>query len=98
MVPFPIAPRMLNAHHSLGTSIDLYGNTTSSATYSISLDGSIVPSQSDSSQGLLYRSQNLTNGEHNLTLVVSNPGSNADALVVFDRAVIGLPYGSSSAR
>lgn len=83
---------------SSGTSLQLFGNTTAEATFSLALDGaSVSPNNTNNTPNLLAFLDGLPPSDHVLVLTAFNPSPSSGSLVVFDKAVItDLPPQNSS--
>ncbi|KAF9446217.1 hypothetical protein P691DRAFT_674052 [Macrolepiota fuliginosa MF-IS2] len=85
-----------------GTSIQLFGNTTSQATFALTLDGASVQpnqNQTNSTLNLLASLDGLPNTNHSLTLTAHTPEVQDppdSSLLVFDKAVITTPAPTES--
>ncbi|KAF7782135.1 hypothetical protein Agabi119p4_1511 [Agaricus bisporus var. burnettii] len=84
--------------HWHGTSLQLFGNTTAEATFSLALDGaSVSPNNTNNTPNLLAFLDGLPPSDHVLVLTAFNPSPSSGSLVVFDKAVItDLPPQNSS--
>ncbi|KAF5351626.1 hypothetical protein D9756_007762 [Leucocoprinus leucothites] len=74
-----------------GTSIQLFGNTTASASFNLTLDGAAIqPNQTNATSNLLTSFEGLSNARHSISLTANIPDAQ-DSLLVFDKAVITSP-------